>query len=463
MNKLNQLTTLPLPKDWPRRIKSSMLQLFSLTKLTVATIQGQMVENKDTDPYQVRIGQLEHKVRLLDEFIRILADRMVRIPPHRRPRYLPIERMQILELKSLCGWSLRQTARRFLIAPATVSSWLKRVDEDGQDAIVRMALPVNKFPDFVRYAVQRLKILCPQLGKVKIAEILSRSGLHLAVTTVGRMLKQQPASDRNKTQDHDSLCHRAKQKDSVTTPFKTKPIVRANHPNHIWHVDLTAVSIGGGFWTAWFPFTLPQRWPFCWWVAVVMDHFSRKVIGFAVYTKQPTSRQVRTFLSCAISRANAKPKHLVSDKGKQFYCCDYKKWCRRKGIKPRYGAIGKHGSIAVIERLIRTFKEFTRSLTVVPIIQSKFRVKCIGFFNWYNEHRPHTTLKGKTPDEVYFRIKHSANRMPRIEPRKDWPRGSPCAKPRTIIAGKPGGRFTIEIEYQDGNRHLPVVTLNRAA
>jgi hypothetical protein len=47
-------------------------------------------------------------------------------------------------------------------------------------------------------------------------------------------------------------------------------------------VDLTAVPIIAGFWAAWLPFTLPQRWPFWWWVAIVIDHFSRRVMGLAV-------------------------------------------------------------------------------------------------------------------------------------------------------------------------------------
>jgi len=47
--------------------------------------------------------------------------------------------------------------------------------------------PVNKFPDFVRYIVQRLQALCPRLGKAKIAQVLARAGLHLAITTVGRV------------------------------------------------------------------------------------------------------------------------------------------------------------------------------------------------------------------------------------------------------------------------------------
>ena len=32
---------------------------------------------------------------------------------------------------------------------------MQRVDEDGADALVQMRVPVNKFPDFVRYIVQR--------------------------------------------------------------------------------------------------------------------------------------------------------------------------------------------------------------------------------------------------------------------------------------------------------------------
>lgn len=69
---------------------------------------------------------------------------------------------------------------------------MQLIDEEGPNALVRLRQPANKFPDFVRYAVQRLKMLCPSLGKVKIAQVLSRAELHLGVTTVGRILKDPP-------------------------------------------------------------------------------------------------------------------------------------------------------------------------------------------------------------------------------------------------------------------------------
>jgi len=71
-----------------------------------------------------------------------------------------------------------------------VRSWQGRIDEEGQGALVRMAEPVNKFPDFVRYLVRELKALLPAMGKVRIAQVLARAGLHLGATTVGRMLRE---------------------------------------------------------------------------------------------------------------------------------------------------------------------------------------------------------------------------------------------------------------------------------
>jgi len=94
------------------------------------------------------------------------------------------------------GWFLVQTAKAFWVEPDTVGMWLKGLDESGPASLVQMAEPVNKFPDFVRHIVCRLKAICPSLGKVKIAQMLAKAGLHLCATTIGRMLKAKtPAPD----------------------------------------------------------------------------------------------------------------------------------------------------------------------------------------------------------------------------------------------------------------------------
>ena len=92
----------------------------------------------------------------------------------------------------------------------------------------------------------------------------------------------------------------------------------------------------------------------------------------------------------------------------------------------------------------------------VPEDQAEFEREANLIVQWYNQHRPHMTLNGKTPNEVYY-SREPANEQLRIEPRKDWPRGSPCAKPQVDVDGKPGDPVIIEIDCHEGRRYLPVI------
>ena len=251
-----------------------------------------------------------------------------------------------------------------------------RLDEEGPRAIVQVPEPVNRFPDFVHYVVRRLKVFCTAMGKVKLAQVLCRAGLHLAPTTVARMIRQEPP-----------------RRQRVRAREVPGRVVTAKGPNHLWLSDLTTVPTSLGFWCAWVPFSLPQRWPFCWWLAVAVDHRSRRIMGSAVFDEQPTSKAVRAFLDRAIRRAGAASRHLITDQGGQFTDGAFGRWCRRRGIRQRFGAVGKYGSIAVIERLMRTIKtEGTRRLLLVPYRQQRFRHEISLYVGWYNTHR--TTASG---------------------------------------------------------------------
>ena len=116
---------------------------------------------------------------------------------------------------------------------------------------------------------------------------------------------------------------------------------------------------------------------------------------------------------------------------------------------------------AVIERLILTLKQSIAWLTLVPLRRQAFLSELRYLAMWYNHHRPHMTLGGRTPNEVYHRLR-PMHRQPRLEPRAHWPRRSPCAKPVTLVKGTPGARLACEITFQGKRRHLPVVTLKRA-
>jgi len=436
---------IPLPKDWPRKVRSAIIHAISLAHVSLTGTRSWAANSWNA---RIRLKQendrLRQELALVLEEMRIKDARMNYISAQRRPHYKPIERLAILELRAARGWSLSQTAKHMLVTTATMASWTHRLDDEGPRALVQVREPVNKFPEFVGYLVRRLKVLCPTMGKVKIAQVLCRAGLHLGPTTVRRMLTSRPRPRPRPISD------RAGRR------------VFAKRPDHVWHVDLTTVPTSLGLWISWLPFALPQRLPFCWWLAVAIDHYSRRVMGLTVFESQPESATVRCFLGRTIRQAHETPRHIVTDQGGQFTAEGFKRWCHRRGIRQRLGAVGKYGSIAVVERLMRTLKQECTRRLLVPYGRVELRRELDVYVAWYNGNRPHSVLEGRTPDEVYHSIRPACS-APRYEPRPCWPRGSSCAGPRAKVRGRCGERVELRVTYRARRKHLPIVTLRRAA
>ncbi len=181
--------SLRLPKDWHSYVRCAVLNVIGIVR--VAMLAGREALIRNGDAKDARIHQLESEVAMLREELRINGARMQRVPSQRRPQYTGVERMAILQLRAMRGWNKAETARHFFVSDDTIRAWLRRVDDDS---LVQTQTPVNRFPDFVRYAVQQIKLFCPTLGKVKIADMLARAGIHIGKTTVGRILKEKPVN-----------------------------------------------------------------------------------------------------------------------------------------------------------------------------------------------------------------------------------------------------------------------------
>ena len=250
--------SIPLPASWSDHVKAATRHVISLARLAMIRTRSWAVNCPNARiRLKAKLEQAESEVANLREELRIKDARMLSVDARRRPHYRPTERLAILELKAARGWSGAETARRFLVKPATIAYWMKRVGEDGESGLLKTQEPVNRFPDFVRYIVRRLKTLWHFMGKKTIAQTLARAGLHLGVTTVKRMLKEK---DRKPPESSEKAIEKEKGKEEK----KRKPVV-SKYPNHVWHVDLTVVSTCAGYWTPWFPFAIPQFWPFAWW------------------------------------------------------------------------------------------------------------------------------------------------------------------------------------------------------
>ncbi|MFH0944780.1 MAG: hypothetical protein V2A76_06245 [Planctomycetota bacterium] len=153
---------------------------------------------------------------------------------------------------------------------------------------------------------------------------------------------------------------------------------------------------------------------------------------------------------------------LSCDKGSAFWCASFKKWCRRRVIRPRFGKAAQHGSIAIAERFIKSLKVGSTRRILVPLRLDGMRRELSLYMSRFNEYRPHRDLGGAPPREVYDGAK-PGNTTPRFEPRERWPTRSRCAEPQTEIAGRRGAGLVLTVYFLEGRRHLPIVKLKKVA
>lgn len=90
------------------------------------------------------------------------------------------------------------------------------------------------------------------------------------------------------------------------------------------------------------------------------------------------------------------------------------------------------------------------------------RQEIAGYAHWYNEHRPHQSLDGATPLEIYEGAM-PANQQPRCEPRRQWPSDVPCAAPYAPSKPDQGKHLTLVIRFADRHKKLPIIELRQAA
>ena len=334
--------------------------------------------------------------------IELLRARLRRLHPRRRPRYRPWERLAILWHRSRYGLSIAATARAFVLSVQTVVNWNREV-ASGAARLVQAKPAVNRLPDLVREIAHRLKGEWPRWGTRRIAGILARLGLKASRSSVQRALRRP----------------RPRPTAAGVLPRRAGARV-AKRPGHVWLVDFTRV---GGLFRSVF-------------VGAVVDAFSRKVLALRVASKDPTAAFAVRLLREAARRHGA-PRHLVSDHGRQFRSAALKRALRRHGIRRRFGAIGKTGSLVLIERFWRSMRdEYARGLFLYRPLRTIER-DLSSFVSWFNAERPHAGLALRTPDEVHF--------------------GRRRQRPRPITRG------VLAVRFVAGDHRLPVLRLRHAA
>lgn len=467
------LPDVPLPTKWPELTKIAVVHALCLARFVLMYVRGWCADSRLA---RVRLaGERDAAVaakQQLAEELRIVRARVESIPPARRPRYASKERMAILALRAAAGWTAVETARRFQLSVVTVRAWMARLEAGEADGLLELRHPAHRFPDFVTGIVQALKTTFPALGKRKLAEILARAGLVLSASTVRRMqdrprveLPEQPdpgpepsapAADGSAADTTSSIDVAPRAEEMAIANNTPRPRIVSKAPHHLWHLDFTILPLLSGWWVSWLCQAIGQRWPACFWLGVVLDHYSRSVVAWKLWRKEPSAADTCALLDDAVAKAGRGPKHIVTDQGSQFQD-EYRAWCARVGAKPRWGAVHRHGSIAVIERFFLSLKTELLAKLGFPRVSTRgMRAEIDAYMVWYGEHRPHRTLGGRTPNEV---CRGDEAAVVQIEPRARVSYGDDGEVVLHPACGPP----VVDLSGFRDRAHLPIVTLRKAA
>jgi transposase InsO family protein len=277
----------------------------------------------------------------------------------------------------LCYMETFQVARRRVteylgIAKSTLYRWLHKIEEQQQSHT-----PPNKTPMEIASLVWEITKANVSWGRVRIANQLALLNIFLSASTVRNVLNRLKPPKQPVTQSKPEKGEQAKERS-----------IPAWYPNHVCSIDTTMVYCWG-------------FWPIH--ICVVIDHFSRKVMA-VVPLEGPNAGWINDVLESAIEKYGP-PKHIISDQGGVFIGDVFAEFMGTYEILHRFGAVGKHGSISVTERVIKTLKyEWLKRIAIIKGIDHLAEL-CKEFELWYNNWRPHMTLDGFRPDDVYYNNK----------------------------------------------------------
>jgi len=240
----------------------------------------------------------------------------------------------------------------------TLRRWTNRLNQNDWDLTDN-----SRRPNTIHYKIT------PEV-KEKIISIKKQTGwgaekiedvIHVGHTTINKILKK-----NNLT---------------YTNPERRKRIKyirwQRNHPNSLWQIDHTDEQENG----------------YCYTLSVI-DDCSRYSLAL-IQLKNITTEEVLRILNQLI-KTHGKPKQILSDNGNVYGLTSedskFDIWCRRNGIKHIRSAIHSPTTTGKVERLFQTMD---REMPFCKNDSELFRMR-------YNHFRPHTSLHGKAPADIYF-------------------------------------------------------------
>jgi putative transposase len=181
----------------------------------------------------------------------------------------------------------------------------------------------------------------------------------------------------------------------------------SDRPDQLWVADITYIPTWTGFL----------------FLAVVLDVWSRRIVGWAMETHLRTDLVLKA-LDMALRQRQPTDVIHHSDRGCQYTSIAFGARCKAAGVRPSMGSVGDAYDNAMCESFFATLEcEVIDRYSFKNIFQAKLRV--FQFIEgWYNSRRRHSSLGYLSP--VEFEHKFSPANSQDVS----LPSGLPSAPPR---------------------------------
>ena len=216
-------------------------------------------------------------------------------------------------------------------------------------------------------------------GVPRIHAELRAAGVAVSRKRVARLMRQTGLAGVSRRR---FVATTVRDRDLRPAPDLVERQFAAERPNRLWVADITYVPTWAGFL----------------FLAVVLDVFSRKVVGWAMTTHLRTEL-VLDALEMALTRRRPKDVIHHSDQGTQYTSIAFGRRCAEAGVRPSMGSVGDAYDNAMAE-------SFFATLECELLERTKFRTQAeaqIAIFDfieaWYNPHRRHSALGYRSPND----------------------------------------------------------------
>ncbi|MCV8380944.1 IS3 family transposase [Escherichia coli] len=323
--------------------------------------QGTTPSATPITPDQQRIRELEKQVRRLEEQNTIFKKGYRALDVRLAERFTIVARLSVSHsVVSLCSaLEIHRSSYRY---------WRKRRDTVNP-ARVRLCSEIRRAWNQSRGSA----------GARTLAEMLTQNGVPMSRYRAGRLMKYlnlsscQPGKHqyKNARQEHTRLPNLLERQFAVP------------EPDRVWCGDITYIWAG-------------NRWCY---LAVVMDLFARRVIGWSLSANADTA-----LISSALRMAyevRGQPRDVMfhSDQGSQYTGLKYQQLLWRYRIKQSVSRRGNCWDNSPMERFFRSLKTEwvpTDGYTGKDVARQQISSYIL---NYYNSVRPHHYNGGLTPEE----------------------------------------------------------------